>query len=192
MNNTLPPTAPNTPPVLTAIPVPEAPNTPPVLTAIPVPEAANAPAVIPPAPPVKEAGYAPIPDLMEALVEINKSVSAAYSKFVEEEHLTTNCTPDQARAVAADILGKFLRYPLKEDSRDVCQSIPVNTHWQASDGTVYRAEEASSIILNAKDYMRPIKRTQRPGEDRKGFTPLAKKTAEELGYVLPAAPKKSK
>ena len=146
----------------------------------PAPEAA----AVPPAPPVPGLD-APVASLMEQLVAANSIISSALESFLQAETLSTGCTVEQANIVAADLLNKFVRYPLKEQSREACAGIEKDKHWQASDGTVYMTTEASTIILNTKDYLHSYSRTQRPGEDRKGFTPFAKKKAEELGYKLP-------
>jgi hypothetical protein len=105
--------------------------------------------------------------------------------FINEEMTTTKCSKEQALVVVSDTVYKHLSSTFKEECRQAVEQIPDNTHWQASDGTVYLKTKETMAHLNLADYANRIERTMRIDEERKGFNILSDKKAEELGYIPP-------
>ena len=96
-------------------------------------------------------------------------------------------TPSTAYVTATDILYKYLEMGFKDTRRENINLVPTNYTWQASDLVVYQKSDATMINLKIEDYSSKIARTGRHDEDRKGYIPLAEKTAADMGYTTPKA-----
>lgn len=124
--------------------------------------------------------------LNAGISELSASIQG-YINWLVEYEMSQNeeLTEAEAKHIANDYLYKFLFKPFSTASSENKEEIKFDTPWQASDGTVFLKEPRPTATITLADYLSTVKRTQRPGEDRKAFTPLAKKTAKELGFELP-------
>lgn len=129
----------------------------------------------------------PAMKLQGTLIELAGHLNAALEEFMIDEQKATNNEASQLQATANDILYKYMIYPYAEFGQEAKNNLTVGSNWQSSEGLVYMVKDSPTAIIKLNQYLKTISRTARPQEDKKGYVPLAEKTAKEMGYTTAKA-----